>query len=326
MFAHNEPLALTPQEYTELVRSPFVDETAGDPVHAVVVVQGRDTAHLPLPGALPFVVLWVGDEFAGAGPAAADLVVPDRDVDDIVANIRRAPLAARTLAVLLRSVATVDVATGLAMESAAYSMLQAGPEFEAWRAGRPAAPITDAGPTVLVDRQDDALTITLDRPRRHNAISTRLRDELAAALAIAVADESLARVVLRGNGPSFCSGGDLDEFGTRPDPVTAHVTRLARSPARLIDRLAARSTVELHGAAFGGGIEMAAFADDVVARPDTRIALPEVALGLIPGAGGTVSVTRRVGRQRTAALALSGREIDAATALAWGLVDRIAPR
>ena len=326
MFAHNEPLALTPQEYAELVRSPFVDETAGDPVHAVVVVQGPDTADLPLPGALPFVVLWVGDEFAGPGPAAADLVVPDREVDDIVANIRRAPLAARTLAVLLRSVATVDVATGLAMESAAYSMLQAGPEFEAWRASRPAAPITDAGPTVLVDRQGDALTITLDRPRRHNAISTRLRDELAAALAIAVADESLARVVLRGNGPSFCSGGDLDEFGTRSDPVTAHVTRLARSPARLIDRLAARSTVELHGAAFGGGIEMAAFADDVVARPDTRIALPEVALGLIPGAGGTVSVTRRVGRQRTAALALSGREIDAATALAWGLVDRIAPR
>jgi len=63
----------------------------------------------------------------------------------------------------------------------------------------------------------------------------------------------------------------------------------------------------------------------VVAAPDTRIALPEVALGLIPGAGGTVSVTRRVGRQRAAALALSGREIDARTALSWGLVDRIAP-
>ena len=115
----------------------------------------------------------------------------------------------------------------------------------------------------------------------------------------------------RGNGPSFCSGGDLDEFGTRPDPATAHVTRLARSPARLIYRLRTRITVQLHGAAFGGGIEMAAFADIVEAHPDTRIALPEVGLGLIPGAGGTVSVTSRIGRQRTAALALSGREIDA---------------
>ena len=71
---------------------------------------------------------------------------------------------------------------------------------------------------------------------------------------------------------------------------------------------------------------MAAFARTVVADPGTRIALPEVGLGLIPGAGGTVSVTRRIGRQRTAALALCGRELDAATALAWGLVDEVTSR
>jgi len=152
----------------------------------------------------------------------------------------------------------------------------------------------------------------------------RLRDELVQALSVAVLDASISNVVLRGNGPSFCSGGDLDEFGTRPDPATAHLTRLARSPARLIHRLRTRMTVQLHGAAFGGGIEMAAFAGTLEAHPDTRIALPEVGLGLIPGAGGTVSMTHRIGRQRTAALALSGRQIDAATALAWGLVDRIA--
>jgi enoyl-CoA hydratase/carnithine racemase len=132
-------------------------------------------------------------------------------------------------------------------------------------------------------------------------------------------------VLLRGNGPSFFSGGDLDGFGTRPDPATAHVTRLARSPARLIHQLAARTTVELHGAALGGGIEMAAFAGTVVAAPDTLVALPEVALGLIPGAGGTVSVTRRIGRQRTAALALCGCQIDAETGLAWGLIDYVEP-
>jgi len=202
-------------------------------------------------------------------------------------------------------------------------MLQAGPEFAAWRAAHPAKPVDDGHSAVVVEREDNTLVVTLDRPRRHNAISTRLRDELAAALSIACSDDSIERVLLRGNGPSFCSGGDLDEFGSRPDPATAHVIRLARSPARLVHQLAARTTAQLHGAAFGGGIEIAAFASAVEALPGTQIALPEVALGLIPGAGGTVSVTRRVGRQRAAALALSGREIDTATALEWGLIDRI---
>ncbi len=325
MIAHTDPLVLTPRSYADLVRSPFVDETAGDP-HVVIVVEGPPNSEIPSPGALPLVVVWVGAEFAGAGPGGADLVVGQSDVDDTVACIARAPLAARTLAVLLRSVASVDVDGGLAMESAAYSMLQAGPEFAAWRTAHPASPVADVHPTVHMVRFDDTLVVTLDRPDRHNAISIRMRDELAEALSVAVVDESITSVVLRGNGRSFCSGGDLDEFGTRPDPATAHLTRLARSPARLIHTLAARTTVQLHGAAYGGGIEMAAFAETVRADPDTRIALPEVGLGLIPGAGGTVSVTRRIGRQRTAALALTGREIDANTALAWGLVDQITPR
>ena len=149
-------------------------------------------------------------------------------------------------------------------------MLQAGPEFAAWRAAHPASPLADTRPTVHSERDVDTLVVTLDRTDRHNAISLRMRDELAQALSVAVVDESITDVVLRGNGPSFCSGGDLDEFGTRPDPATAHVTRLARSPARLIHELAARTTVQLHGAAFGGGIEMAAFARSVHADPDTR--------------------------------------------------------
>jgi enoyl-CoA hydratase/carnithine racemase len=203
-------------------------------------------------------------------------------------------------------------------------MLQGGPEFAGWRASRSATPFEDDRPTVVVEREHTTLTITLDRPHRHNAISTRLRDDLSQALALAITDDTVERLVLRGNGPSFCSGGDLDEFGTRPDPVTAHITRLARSPARLIHRLRERTIVRLHGAAFGGGIELAAFASRLEAAPDTRIALPEIGLGLIPGAGGTVSITRRIGRQRTAALGLSGRQIDAATARDWGLVDHIA--
>ena len=75
--------------------------------------------------------------------------------------------------------------------------------------------------------------------------------------------------------------------------------------------------------ACGSGIELAAFCDTIVARDDTEVALPEIGLGLVPGAGGTVSLTRRIGRLRTAWLAFSGCTIDAATAHSWGLVDEL---
>ena len=81
----------------------------------------------------------------------------------------------------------------------------------------------------------------------------------------------------------------------------------------------------MHGACVGAGTELPAFAAHVLARPDATFQLPEVPMGLIPGAGGTVSLPRRIGRQRTAYLAITGSAIDAATALAWHLVDRIEP-
>ena len=73
----------------------------------------------------------------------------------------------------------------------------------------------------------------------------------------------------------------------------------------------------------GSGLEMAAYCGRVQASPDTVFGLPELSLGLIPGAGGTVSITRRIGRWRTAYLVLSGSRIDPATALRWGLVDAV---
>ena len=83
------------------------------------------------------------------------------------------------------------------MESAVYSMLQAGPEFAAWRAAYPVSPLVEeTRPTVQMERCDDALVVTLDRPHRHNAITMRLRDELAQALSVAVVDESISSVVL----------------------------------------------------------------------------------------------------------------------------------
>jgi enoyl-CoA hydratase/carnithine racemase len=151
-----------------------------------------------------------------------------------------------------------------------------------------------------------------------------MRDELYTAL-----DEARSRpdvtVVLRGDGPSFCSGGDLDEFGTAPGPVDAHVVRLTRSLALVMSDLAPRVVVGLHGACLGAGIELPAFAQRVVAAEDARIGLPELDLGLIPGAGGTVSIPRRAGSAVLLDLLLSGGTVDAGTALARGLVDEVVP-
>ena len=210
----------------------------------------------------------------------------------------------------------------LAAESAVYSALQEAPEFTAWRASRPRKDVGDVGTVVRVVEDGKDLHITLDRPERRNAYDVHMRDQLIAALQLA--DDSTRRIVLRGNGPAFCSGGDLDEFGTRPDPGTAHLVRLMRSAGRHVHRLRARVEVELHGWCVGAGIELPAFATTVRAAPDTKISLPELQFGLVPGAGGTVSVPRRIGRQRTNWLAMSGATLDAETALEWGLVDDVA--
>jgi enoyl-CoA hydratase/carnithine racemase len=320
-------LVLSPREYDEFVRTPYADEAVGAADGVTLVVVTDSPAQIAPPGALPVVVAALTGD-GRSGPREADVVVTDTGLEGLRAQVAANPLAATSLAVLLRCAPWADVEAGLAAESAVYSTLQAGPEFAAWRAQAPHTPDGDGNgdgdaPTVTTDRDGDVLRIRLDRPGRHNAISTRLRDELTAALQLAALDDSLRTIELTGNGPSFCSGGDLGEFGARLDPATAHRTRLSRSPARLAHRLRDRLVVHLHGAAFGGGIELAAFAGRVTAHPDTRICLPELGLGLIPGAGGTVSLPRRIGRRRTAWLALTSNEIDAATAHRWGLVDSL---
>jgi enoyl-CoA hydratase len=220
----------------------------------------------------------------------------------------------------------LPIERGLVAESFVYSTLQSGAEFRRWLEARRALARRvprDEGPACLLARDGERLEIRLNRPDRHNAFSRALRDGLCEALGLALADDSIERVVLKGEGESFCSGGDLDEFGSFPDPAAAHVVRTTRSPALLIARLRGRIESEIHGACIGAGIELPAFTDRIVADEDAYIELPEVRLGLVPGAGGTVSITRRIGRQRTAWLGLSGRRIDARTALDWGLVDEV---
>jgi len=121
-----------------------------------------------------------------------------------------------------------------------------------------------------------------------------------------------------------CTGhGDLDEFGEATDAGLAHVSRVARSAGSLMASLHDRIEVHVHGACIGAGIELPAFAHQVRARRDAFFELPEVSMGLIPGAGGTASILPRIGRHRMAAWALTGARIDAETAMSWGLVDEI---
>jgi Enoyl-CoA hydratase/isomerase len=322
----------TATEFATALAGPEPTDALSDPKGSVVVVALDDRSSpgiTPPPlalASLPAVVIGVSASATPAGVELVDLVVRadgdelDATTDAVAVN----PLAAMALALVLRGSESRSVAEGLQLESAVYGTLQAGPEFAAWRATRPVhPPRPGVGPAVAVRRDGDRLELVLNRPSVRNALDARMRDELVAGLAIAAGDPTVAEVQLRGAGPAFCAGGDLDEFGSRPDVATAHLVRLTRSPARAMAGVADRVVALLHGACLGSGIELPAFAARVVARPDTVIGLPEVSLGLIPGAGGTVSLPRRIGRHRTAWLALTGRTIDAPTARAWGLVDEI---
>lgn len=220
------------------------------------------------------------------------------------------------------------VFAGVITESLAYSTLQSGPEFARWLTERGPAQVPVTPDPVVAQREGGRLVIRFNRPQRHNAFTTDARAALLDALEVARLDPSVDEVVLAGNGPSFCSGGDLAEFGSFTDPAAAHLARTRHSPALVLAEITARlgraCRAEIHGQVQGSGLEMAAFCGTVSCRPDAVLGLPELALGLIPGAGGTVSITRRIGRWRTAYLVLSGRSIDPATALRWGLVDVVA--
>jgi len=253
-------------------------------------------------------------------------------VPDVLAVLQRRcstwPVAAATGDDVLRAVdISAPAFAGVITESLAYSTLQSGAEFAAWLHRRGPRTVPDEADPVLADRDADTLRIRFNRPRRHNAFTTGARAALLDALTVARLDPTVTEVVLAGTGPSFCSGGDLDEFGTFSDPAAAHLARTRHSPALALDelrgRLGQRLRAEVHGQVLGSGLEMAAFCGRVSADPQTRMGLPELELGLIPGAGGTVSITRRIGRWRTAYLFLTGALIDARQALRWGLVDEV---
>jgi enoyl-CoA hydratase/carnithine racemase len=249
----------------------------------------------------------------------ADVIGP---VDELVAAIIARPQAATTTAVHLRTLPGEPLAA-LHQESLAYATLQGGSEHAAWLASQGRRTRNDDAPRVALTDEPD-LTITLTRSRLHNLLDRRGRDELTESFRAAALIAPDRPIQWRADGPSFCAGGDPAEFGSVPDPATAHMIRMASSPGPAVLAVADRLSVDVHGACVGAGIELVAMASSVVAHPDTRFRLPELTMGLMPGVGGTWSIGRRIGRRLLLQWLLLDLEIDVDTALAWRLIDGVA--
>lgn len=247
------------------------------------------------------------------GPTAADLFN----------NISTHPAAAAVLVEVVRVSPGLTIRSALAVESLGYSTLQQGEDYLGWLQNRPEPQLSDIPNPIIVERNDNELSVTLNSPANRNAISVAMRDALAEIFQLVVIDDSIQMAHVYGNGPDFCAGGDLKEFGLSIDAAMAHQVRMRRMPGQFVAMAPEKFHFHLHGACIGAGIEMPAFAHRVTATSDTRFRLPEVGFGLIPGAGGCVSIPRRVGKHRMNRLAISGETIDASTALDWGLIDEI---
>jgi enoyl-CoA hydratase/carnithine racemase len=176
---------------------------------------------------------------------------------------------------------------------------------------------------ILVDRSGDFATVTMNRPQRRNALSLGHMHELIEAFTELGASDALG-IVLAGRGPVFCAGHD---FADVADADLARVRTLLQTCTELMtlmQQVPQPVVAQVHGLATAAGCQLVASADLAVASEEAGFAAPG-------GKGGwfchtpMVAVARNVGRKRAAELALSGDTIDAATALDWGLVNRVVP-
>lgn len=293
------------------------------PIQAVVIGIDRE-GMLPVTAPDDFDMMLTAASHAPSPWVSLDAGDFDLTVERLAEAVRRYPQASTIAAAVLRLTAALPLADALTIESFAYSALLGGAEFARWRrendngspAPSPAAPL-------LIERDGDCITLMLNDPANRNAMTAAMRDALYEALANALDDPSQPTVRLQGAGKCFSTGGDLTEFGTAHDLAAAHLVRTLHNCARALDALGERAEVRLHGACVGSGIEVAAAAHRRIASIDGWFQLPELAMGLIPGAGGTGTVARAIGRHRTMWMLLSARRIGAAQALDWGLVHAI---
>jgi len=187
--------------------------------------------------------------------------------------------------------------------------------------------VMSAFKTVLYEKNEHVAFVTLHRPEALNAFNIQMRDDLYEVLS-AIRDDSEIRVaILKGAGAkAFCAGADLSEFLSAPSPVAARQVRFTRDVWGLFLSIPQPLIAALHGYVLGSGIEMALCCDIRIASEDARFGLPEVALGIIPAAGGTQTLPRAVGCSRALEMLLTNRWLNSQEAYEAGLVNRVTPR
>jgi 2-(1,2-epoxy-1,2-dihydrophenyl)acetyl-CoA isomerase len=182
--------------------------------------------------------------------------------------------------------------------------------------------------TIRAEVADDGVaTLTLARPEVGNAIDLELARELDAVLTTWSVDRRVRSVLLTGDGPNFCVGGDLKSFAARDDlprHLTEVTTYLHAAMSRLM-RLDAPVVAAVHGSAAGAGLSLAAAADLVLAGASSRFVMAYTAIGLTPDGSGTWSLPRLVGLRRALELTLTNRRLSAAEAVQEGLATRVVP-
>ena len=179
---------------------------------------------------------------------------------------------------------------------------------------------------ILLDAEAGIAKVTLNRPDRHNALGSRMVDELGGALDELEGSGDVRVMILTGAGDkAFCSGVDLKERAEMDaDGRWAHNRALGAFAERLA-RLQVPTIAALNGLAFCGGLEITLACDFRIAAEGARFALPEVGIGIVPGAGGTQRLPRLVGVTKAKELILTGRRVDARAALEMGLVNQVVP-
>ena len=177
--------------------------------------------------------------------------------------------------------------------------------------------------TITYRKAEGVAYISLNRPDVHNAYNMQMRDEMYQALGAVKVDSEVGVAVLKGEGPSFCAGADLTEFGTAPSQTTARAVRWERDVWGKFLNVSKPIIAAIHGYCLGSGLEMALLCDFRIAAEGTEFGMPEVSLGMIPAAGGTQTLPRTLGIPRALETLLTRRRFGSQEALEWGLVTKV---
>jgi len=163
----------------------------------------------------------------------------------------------------------------------------------------------------------------LNRPDAHNALSFTLVGDLSAAIDEVAASDARTLLITGAGEKAFCAGADIGELAGRSLMETKRGAERGQAILEKLAHLPMPSVAIINGYAFGGGLELALACTFRLVTPNAKVALPEIKLGLIPGYGGTQRLPRVIGESRALEMILTGRTVDAQTALAWGLASRL---